>query len=156
MTRRRTKRRSPQRRKGRARYSTPTASKSTRLSGVSKAASLEQKKYPVPKAVQVAAKDGLRLVAEGYGGKGLTDEAIDRARKLARGVPIVHYQSRADGSTNKSSAQFMHAWFARHKVDKRPRWEERTTPGWVAWQIWGGDAAKKWVDAIWKKEGAAR
>ena len=22
------------------------------------------------------------------------------------------------------------------------------TPGWVAWQIWGGDAAKRWVDRI--------
>lgn len=114
---------------------------------------LIERKFPVPKAVSVAAKDGLRLVDEGYGGKGLTDEALDRARKLARGVPISLYQSRLDGSTNKSSAQFMHAWFARHKVDKRPGWRERKTPGWVAWQIWGGDPAKKWVDNIWKKHG---
>ncbi len=132
--------------RGRARASSP--SKGVRSSKLSKLSSLEHKKYPVPKGVQVAAKDGLRLVAEGYGGKGLTDEALDRARKLARGVPIAHFQTRPDGSTNKSSAQFMHAWFARHKVDKRPRWQERATPGWVAWQIWGGDAAKRWVDRI--------
>lgn len=132
-----------------ARASSPSkGARSAKLSKLSKLSNLEHKKYPVPKGVQVAAKDGLRLVAEGYGGKGLTDEALDRARKLARGVPISHFQTRPDGSTNKSSAQFMHAWFARHKVDKRPGWQERATPGWVAWQIWGGDAAKRWVDRI--------
>ena len=145
MTRARRRGRPKAKRRGRVRVRASSASrgiKSTKLS------SLEHKKYPVPKGVQVAAKDGLRLVAEGYGGKGLTEEALDRARKLARGVPISHFQTRSDGSTNKSSAQFMHAWFARHKVDKRPGWKERATPGWVAWQIWGGDAAKKWVDRI--------
>ena len=110
-------------------------------------------KFTPPAAVRAAAKDGLRLWKEGYGGGGLTDEAINRARKLARGAPISLWQTRPDGSTNKSSAQFMHAWFARHKVDRRPDWEERATPGWVAWQIWGGDPAKKWVDAIMKKHG---
>lgn len=149
MARKRRKGRPSQRRRGRVRVraSSPSASRSTKLS------SLEGKRYPVPQAVRVAAKDGLRLVDEGYGGKGLTDEALDRARKLARGTPIWLYQTRSDGSTNKSSVQFMHAWFARHKVDKRPGWKERATPGWVAWQIWGGDPAKKWVDAIWKKDG---
>ena len=107
--------------------------------------------FTPPAAVRAAAKDGLRLVREGYGGKGLTDEALHRARKLARGDTITLWQTRPDGSTNKSSAQFMHAWFARHKVDKRPGWKENATPGWVAWQIWGGDPAKRWVDEIMRK-----
>ena len=145
----RKKRKTSRRRKFRVRASSPRSKTSTKLSSL-------ERKFPVPKAVSVEAKDGLRLVDEGYGGKGLTDEAIDRARKLARGVPISLYQTRSDGSTNKSSVQFMHAWFARHKVDKRPGWRERKTPGWVAWQIWGGDPAKKWVDSLWKKYGDGR
>ena len=150
MTRARRRGRPKAKRRGRVRVRASSASRGIKLTKLS---SLEHKKYPVPKGVQVAAKDGLRLVAEGYGGKGLTEEALDRARKLARGTPISHFQTRSDGSTNKSSAQFMHAWFARHKVDKRPGWREDKTPGWVAWQIWGGDPAKKWVDQIWKKYG---
>ena len=137
---------SRRRRRGVVRSSSPRKVKRIKLSET-------ERKFPVPKAVQVAAKDGLRLVQEGYGGKGLTEEAINRARKLSRGVPISLRQTRSDGSTNKSSAQFMHAWVARHKVDKRPGWREDKTPGWVAWQIWGGDPAKKWVDQIWKKYG---
>lgn len=100
-------------------------------------AALSQERFPVPKSVQRAAREGLQLLAEGFGGRGLTEGAISRARSLARGTPI-----RFD------RARMMRAWFSRHKVDKRPRWEQDRTPGWVAWQLWGGDAAWKWVEAI--------
>lgn len=92
--------------------------------------------------------EGLRLVDEGYGGKGLTREAIERARNLARGGTISLLQRGAGGRVVKSSAQFMNAWFSRHKVDRRPGWKAQRTPGYVAWQIWGGDAARRWVRDI--------
>lgn len=97
-------------------------------------------KFLPPPAVSVAAEDGLRLVSEGYGGKGLTKEAIARARRLAAGVLV---ELEGDYSIRR-----MRNWFRRHAVDKRPRWRERRTPGWVAWQIWGGDAARAWVEAV--------
>lgn len=94
-------------------------------------------RFTPPPAVRANAQEGLRLVGEGYAGRGLTDGAKSRARSLARGVPI-----------DLERARMMRAWFARHAVDARPGWRERRTPGWVAWQIWGGTAARHWVEAI--------
>lgn len=90
-----------------------------------------------PAAVRKNAADGLHLVHEGFAGRGLTQGAYRRALQLAHGVPI-----------NAARARMMRAWFARHTVDKRPRWAQRKTPGWVAWQLWGGDAARRWVEGI--------
>lgn len=45
-------------------------------------------------------------------------------------------------------AIMMRAWFRRHAVDRRPRWKERKTPGWVAWQLWGGYEGRRWVEAL--------
>lgn len=90
-----------------------------------------------PAGVRRAAAEGLELHRTGYGGRGLTPGAIHRARLLAKGAPI-----------SEQTAVMMRAWFARHAVDRRPRWAERKTPGFVAWQLWGGDAARAWVQAI--------
>ncbi len=96
-----------------------------------------QMKFKPPTSVRKAASNGLQLVAEGYGGRGLTSGAILRARSLARGASI-----------DLKKARMMRAWFARHASDYRPGWKERKTPGWVAWQIWGGYAAWRWVEGI--------
>lgn len=90
-----------------------------------------------PPAVRRNAADGLRLFAEGHGGRGLTQGALDRAVDLAHGR-----------SLDLSLVRMMRAWFARHAVDARPGWQARRTPGWVAWQLWGGDAGRRWVEGI--------
>lgn len=94
-------------------------------------------RHEVPAGVQKAAREGLELYAEGYGGKGLTEGAVARARSLARGTAI-----------SFDRARMMRAWFRRHAVDRRPDWARDKTPGWVAWQLWGGDAAQRWVERI--------
>lgn len=111
-------------------------------------------RFPAPRAVQLAAREGLALVHEGYGGRGLTREAIARAKNLARGGSITLTSRSMRGKTVKASAQFMAAWFSRHKVDKRPGWRARKTPGWVAWQIWGGDAGRHWVTQLLRRYGS--
>jgi len=40
----------------------------------------------------------------------------------------------------------MRSFFARHAVDKEAKNWGRGSPGWVAWQLWGGDAGQKWVE----------
>jgi hypothetical protein len=47
----------------------------------------------------------------------------------------------------------MKSYFARHAVDKQATGfssgeEGFPTPGRVAWDAWGGDAGKSWVDNI--------
>jgi hypothetical protein len=43
----------------------------------------------------------------------------------------------------------MRAWFARHKVDRRPGWDKagEETPGFVAWELWGGNAGQEWSES---------
>ena len=47
----------------------------------------------------------------------------------------------------------MRAYFARHSVDKSAEGFKRgsagvPSPGRVAWDAWGGDAAERWVKGI--------
>ncbi len=91
-----------------------------------------------PAAVRRALEKGLDLRGE-YGGKGLVPTTITWAKKLAKGAPITPQKARK-----------MHAYFARHAVDKRPHWDKPPTPGYVAWLLWGGDAARTWVNKVLK------
>lgn len=97
--------------------------------------------YPTV-AVSNAANIGLRLLKEGRGGKGLTRGAIVRAITLARREFV-----------SVDRLKMMRAWFARHKVDRRPGWNRKgqETPGYVAWMLWGGNAGRAWVAKMLKK-----
>lgn len=105
------------------------------------ATALGNRRLAVPTAVAAAAKDGLELVKGGYGGKGLTEGAMRRARQLAARTPLPLYAPKG-----QRSAAMMRAWFRRHQVDKRPGWSQKKTPGWVAWQLWAGTPGWRWVE----------
>ena len=94
--------------------------------------------FEAPAIVRKALEKGLQLRPE-YGGKGLVPNTITWARKLAKGAPITPQKARK-----------MHAYFARHTVDKRANWDNPPTPGYVAWLLWGGDAARTWVKKVIK------
>lgn len=92
--------------------------------------------YP-PAAVQAATKKGLKLYAEGYGGKGLVPETLRWARKIARGEPI-----------DIAKAVKGRAWHARHAVDERSGWSDPPTPGYVANLLWFGMPGKRWMTKV--------
>ena len=84
----------------------------------------------------LAAKRGLRLHEEGKSGDGLKPETVARGRKIA-----------ARESLSEDHVREMNAWFARHEsASKSPGWNTpgAEKPGWVAWQLWGGNAARAW------------
>jgi hypothetical protein len=81
-----------------------------------------------------AAREGIALLHEGFGGRGLRDETVHWAILIGQRHPIPYERLRV-----------MAAWFARHKVDRRPGWSNPPTPGYVAWQLWGGEAAARHV-----------
>jgi HK97 family phage prohead protease len=83
-----------------------------------------------------AAKRGLRLHEEGKSGDGLKPETVARANKIARREELTEDHVRE-----------MNAWFARHETaSKSPGWDKagEEKPGFVAWLLWGGNAAKNW------------
>ena len=83
-----------------------------------------------------AARRGLRLHEEGKSGDGLKPETVARANNLAKREEM-----------NEDWIREMNAWFARHdSASKSPGWDTpgKEKPGFVAWLLWGGNAAKNW------------
>lgn len=93
----------------------------------------------VPNAGMAAsARRGLKLHEEGRSGDGLKPETVSRAKRIA-----------AREELTPEHVREMRAWFARHKVDRKPGWDKAgsETPGFVAHELWGGDAAVSWSEA---------
>jgi HK97 family phage prohead protease len=105
----------------------------------------------VPNFIQANAERGLKYLAEGYGGDGLTEGTKRAAREMAA------------GNITENKIRKMAPWFARHKVDgQAPKNSNPSDPqypgaGLVAWLLWGGDAnfsdrAQNWaqrkIDAL--------
>jgi HK97 family phage prohead protease len=83
-----------------------------------------------------AARRGLNLHEEGKSGDGLKPETVARANRLAKREEM-----------NEDWIREMNAWFARHETaSKSPGWDTpgEEKPGYVAWLLWGGNAAKNW------------
>jgi len=105
----------------------------------------------VPAFIQANAERGLKYLAEGYGGDGLTEGTKQAAREMAA------------GNITENKIRKMAPWFARHKVDgqapknSNPSDSQYPGPGLVAWLLWGGDSnfsdrAQNWaqrkIDAL--------
>ncbi len=98
--------------------------------------------YKPPQGVQNAAKRALKWIADGKAGGGFTDVGRRRASQLAAGDDV-----------SRSVVGRMRSYFARHEVDRRAKGffageSGFPTPGRVAWDAWGGDAGRSWVNGI--------
>jgi hypothetical protein len=51
----------------------------------------------------------------------------------------------------------MAAWFARHDnpIERRARERDKTSPAYVAWLLWGGDAGVAWSAKLVRQMDAA-
>ena len=98
--------------------------------------------YSPPQGVQNAAKRALKWIADGKAGGGFTDVGRRRASQLAGGEQV-----------SRSVIGRMRSYFARHEVDRRAKGffageSGFPSPGRVAWDAWGGDAGRSWVNGI--------
>lgn len=98
--------------------------------------------YKVPQGVQSAAKRAVKWISEGKAGDGFTDVGRRRASQLASG-----------GSVSRDVVARMKSYFARHANDGKAEGfsageKNYPSPGRVAWDAWGGDAGKTWVNGI--------
>lgn len=98
--------------------------------------------YNPPSAVREAARRALDWIAEGFAGSGFTATGRTRARQLADGDQI-----------SEDIIRRMRSYFARHEVDRNATGFNRgeagfPTAGRVAWDAWGGDAGRRWVNDI--------
>ena len=99
---------------------------------------LSDKDRKPPAAVARAARRGLELrEAHGRGGTGVG------ARRAA--------QLDARETVSDRDIKSMFSYFARHAVDRHGRdWDNRERPsaGYIAWQLWGGDAGRDWINGL--------
>lgn len=98
--------------------------------------------YKIPSGVQSAAKRALKWISEGKAGSGFTSTGRRRAQQLASG-----------GSVGRDTVARMKSYFARHAVDKKATGfnageKGYPSPGRVAWDAWGGDAGRTWVNRV--------
>jgi hypothetical protein len=93
-----------------------------------------------PAAVAEAAKQGLEL-REKFN-RGGTEVGVKRAEQLA-----------ARRAVSIEDVTAISSYFKRHSVDKDAKaheWGNLDDPsaGFIAWQLWGGDAGEEWADAL--------
>ena len=99
---------------------------------------LDDDRRTPPKAVAEAARRGLEL-RETHG-RGGTDVGKRRAEQLS-----------ARRLVSDRDIKSMYSYFARHAVDRRAKaWGHPTKPstGYIAWMLWGGDAARDWINGL--------
>ena len=95
-----------------------------------------------PASVSRNAKRALNWIREGQAGGGFTDVGRARAAQLAARRPI-----------SLRTIRRMNSFLARHESDKAGKGFTQGEDGFpsagrVAWDAWGGDAAKGWVSGI--------
>jgi hypothetical protein len=94
--------------------------------------SAEKASYTIPVAVKNNARSGLDLRKKF--GRGGTSVGENTARTLAAG-----------GSIGIEKVRHIAKYFPRHAGDNL---DDKTSNGWIAWQLWGGYAARSWANAI--------
>jgi len=97
-----------------------------------------------PVAVQKAAARALKWRREHN--RGGTEVGVARARDLSngKGIPM-------------ATIKRMNSYFARHAVDLKAKGARQGQAGYpsagrVAWDLWGGDAGRRWAVAMLKQE----
>ena len=107
-----------------------------------------------PKAVRNNAERGLEMRKK-TGRGGLTPAQASNAG--AGGKPIGSGVQRAVNLKNGSSLspqtiKMMSAFFSRHEQNKDSKKPDGSPgAGKVAWELWGGDAGRRWADSVKKK-----
>ena len=95
---------------------------------------------PTSEMAKLAAK-GLELREKHK--RGGTQVGVSRARDLKNRREL-----------SPETLKRMKSYFARHKVDKRAKNfgdDDNPSAGYIAWLLWGGDAARDWVAEHLKK-----
>ncbi|CAB5220354.1 hypothetical protein UFOVP233_55 [uncultured Caudovirales phage] len=119
-----------------------------RISAIAKRADeILKEGYKPPEGVRSNAKRGLELRRK-YGRGGLTNaEASDQG--IGSGVQRATNLANGD-AVSLDTIKRMHAFFERQEKNKDTPPEEGN--GKIAWLLWGGDAGRRWADAILRRE----
>lgn len=77
----------------------------------------------------------------------------DENGKRVQGTGMKTARKLASGTVNDQQIVTMFAWFARHgesPKEKEAR-KDKTSKASIAWALWGGSPARRWVNFTYKK-----
>jgi hypothetical protein len=107
-------------------------------------------KFNVPREIQLIAQRAIdynislpqsqRAAYKDDNGKKVPGTGMRTARRLA------------SGQVDEDQLKLMNAWFARHgesEQESKAR-QDKTSKAAIAWALWGGNPAKKWVKRMLK------
>ena len=107
-------------------------------------------KFNVPREIQLIAQRAIdynislpqsqRAAYKDDNGKKVPGTGMRTARRLA------------SGQVDEDQLKLMNAWFARHgesEQESKAR-QDKTSKAAIAWALWGGTPAKKWVNRMLK------
>lgn len=107
-------------------------------------------KFKVPREIQLIAQRAIdynislpqsqRAAYKDDNGKKVPGTGMRTARRLA------------SGQVDEDQLKLMNAWFARHgesEQESKAR-QDKTSKAAIAWALWGGNPAKKWVKRMLK------
>lgn len=116
---------------------------------------LKNRMFDVPPSVRKAARKGLELRRK-HGRGGLS---VKEASKMGINSGVTTAKALASGRVSYDIIERLSRYFPRHASDadakgdeSRGFWGNDDNPsnGWIAWQIWGGEAGKRWVESLLK------
>ena len=105
--------------------------------------------FKPPKAVREAAKKGLRL-------RRLNDQRLSSSSSRGGGsIGVLRAVQLSESSEITPRAAYrMRDYLTRHRSDKKAKNfgnDDKPSPGYVAWLLWGGDPALPWVERLIKQ-----
>lgn len=101
---------------------------------------MAERTFTPPAGAAVAARRAIKWIEDGKAGDGFTAVGRRRASQLASRQPV-----------SLSTVKRMNSFLSRHAVDKKGEGffdKADPSPGRVAWDAWGGDAARPWARRI--------
>lgn len=104
--------------------------------------------YVAPFIVGVMAARGLALHRQGFGGKGLTDDTVDVARRMVDDRPLT-----------LEEVATIRNWFRRFSVNRRfvqSRTKNPQSPAAVTWYLHGADPGFEWATKVIDEDGFTR
>jgi hypothetical protein len=109
----------------------------------------DEKWFIPPKGVQKAAERGLNNRKK-YGRGGLSNK---QAAEQGIGSGVQRAVNLKNGSKmSPQTMKRMKSFFARHEKNKDSRAPDGSPgAGKIAWDLWGGDAGKRWADSVVRK-----
>jgi hypothetical protein len=106
--------------------------------------------YNVPREIQLIANRALEYNRSLPQSKRAAYKTKSNGERVP-GTGMLTARRLASGRVDASQIELMAAWFARHGAANKEQRRDRTSKMAIAWALWGGTPAQRWVNRMAKQ-----